>query len=121
MERVCGIGFDLDHTLAIDNRLERVALLRLLEVVLTEGGRTVGTLADEIDSIDDLLARQRRGEFSVETAVRRFVAERGVEPTEWHVETFQKTAVAMVGEFLVPLPGVKQTLDVLRERGIEMA
>jgi HAD superfamily hydrolase (TIGR01509 family) len=121
MERVCGIGFDLDHTLAIDNRLEQVALLRLLEVVLTEGGRTLGTLVDEIDHIDNLLARQRSGEFSVDTAVRRFVAERGIEPTQWHVDTFRKTAVEMVDEFLVPLPGVKQTLGVLRERGIAMA
>ncbi len=32
MEPVEGIGFDLDHTLAIDNRLERVAFLRLLEM-----------------------------------------------------------------------------------------
>jgi HAD superfamily hydrolase (TIGR01509 family) len=121
MERVRGIGFDLDHTLAIDNRLERVALLRLLGVVLTEGGRTLGTLADEIESIDELLARQRGGEFSVDTAVRRFVAERGVEPTDWHVDTFRETAVDMVDELVIPLPGVRQTLDVLQDRGIAMA
>lgn len=121
MDRICGIGFDLDHTLAIDNGLERVALLRLLGVVLTEGGRTLGTLADEIESIDELLARQRDGQFSIDTAVRRFVAERGIEPTEWHVDTFRKTAVDMVDELLIPLPGVRQTLDVLQDRGIAMA
>jgi HAD superfamily hydrolase (TIGR01509 family) len=121
MDAVSGIGFDLDHTLAIDNRLEQVALLRLLEVLLNEGGRTVGTLADEIDSIDELLARQRHGEFSIDEAVRRFVAERRVAPTEWHVELFRRSAVEMVGEFVVPLPGVKRTLEGLRERGIVVA
>lgn len=121
MEPVCGIGFDLDHTLAIDNRLERVAFLRLLDVLLTEGGRTVGTLADEIESIDELLARQRRGEFSIDEAVRRFVAARRLEPAARHVESFRCSAVEMVDEFVVPLPGVKPALEALRERGIVVA
>lgn len=121
MDAVRGIGFDLDHTLAIDNRLERVALLRLLEVLLREGGRTVGTLADEIESIDELLASQRRGKFSIDDAVARFVAERGLEPSSRYVEIFRQSAVEMVDEFLVPLPGVRPMLDALRERGIAVA
>ncbi|MGB8907170.1 MAG: HAD family hydrolase [Candidatus Cybelea sp.] len=121
MDTVCAIGFDLDHTLAIDNRLERVALLRLLDVLLNEGGRPVGTLADEIDSIDDLLARQRAGEFSIDDAVRRFVTQRGLAPAGRHVEWFRRTAVEMVPEFVVPLPGVKPTLEALRARGIAVA
>src|SRR5215469_485672 len=106
MAAVCGIGFDLDHTLAIDNRLERVALLRLLEVLLREGGRAVGTLADEIESIDELLAAQRRGEFSIDDAVRRFVAAHRLEPIDRYVDIFRQTAVEMAGDFVVPLPGV---------------
>jgi HAD superfamily hydrolase (TIGR01509 family) len=121
MEPVRGIGFDLDHTLAIDNRLERVTFLRLLEVLLTQGGRTVGTLADEIESIDDLLVHQRRGEFSIDEAVRRFVAARQVVPTERHVESFRRAAVEMVDEFVVPLPGVKPMLETLSARGIGVA
>jgi HAD superfamily hydrolase (TIGR01549 family) len=120
MEGICGIGFDLDHTLAIDNRLERVALLRLLESLLRDGGRAIGTLADEIDDIDDLLARQRRGEFSIDEAVRRFVAQRRVEPTQRYVERFRQSAVEMVEEFVIALPGVRPTLAGLRERGIVM-
>lgn len=121
MDAVCGIGFDLDHTIAIDNRLERVALLHLLELILAEGGRTVGTLSDEIDSIDELLAQQRRGDFSIDDAVRGFVAKRGLQPREEHVEAFRCNAVEMVDEFVVPLPGVKPTLAALRGRGIPMA
>ena len=121
MEALRGIGFDLDHTLAIDNRLERVAFLRLLEAILNEGGQTIGTLADEQDAIDALLARQRRGEFSIEEAVRRFVAERSLRPTPRHVEYFRRAAVEMVDEFVIALPGVDRLLGVLHERGIAVA
>ena len=121
MEAVYGIGFDLDHTLAIDNKLERVAFLRLLEALLAEGGRTRGTLGDEIDAIDELLTRQRRAEFSIDDAVRRFVAAHEVEPSASHVEFFRHTAVGMVDDFVLPLPGVARTLDALRDRGITTA
>jgi HAD superfamily hydrolase (TIGR01509 family) len=121
VDTVCGIGFDIDHTLAIDNRLERVAFLHLLSVILTDGGRTVGTIGDEIDSIDELLAQERRGDFSIDDAVRRFAAKRCVEPTNRYVETFRRRAVEMVDEFVVPLPGVKPMLEALRERGIAVA
>lgn len=121
MDAVRGIGFDLDHTLAIDNRLERVAFLRLLERILAEGGRYEGTLTDEIDGIDELLKRQRSAEFSIDEAVRRFVAAHGITPTESHVVWFRRIAVAMVDDLVVPLPGVAQTLEALREGGISMA
>jgi HAD superfamily hydrolase (TIGR01509 family) len=121
MEPLRGIGFDLDHTLAIDNRLERVAFLRLLESVLSRGGRSAGTLSDEIDGIDELLTRQRRGDSSIDEAVRGFVAAHGVAPNESYVEEFQQTAVALVDDLVVPLPGVGRTLAGLRERGVRMA
>lgn len=118
---VRGIGFDLDHTLAIDNCLERVAFLHMLDLLLAEGGHTVGTLADEIDSIDGLLSRQRHGEFSIDEAVRRFVAQRGLKPSGRYVEWFRASAIEMVKPFVVPLPGVKPTLEALRARGIAVA
>jgi HAD superfamily hydrolase (TIGR01509 family) len=121
MDAPRGIGFDLDHTLAIDNRLERVAFLRLLEIVLLRGGRTIGTLADEIDAIDALLARQRHGEFGIDEAVELFVTERGLECTDWYVEWFRRTAVEMVEEFVVALPGVKPAIEALHSRGIVTA
>jgi HAD superfamily hydrolase (TIGR01509 family) len=121
MRAVAGIGFDLDHTLAIDNQLERVAFLRLLEVLLAEGGRGIGTLADEIDEIDKLLDLQRHAGFSIDEAVCRFVGQHGLDPSDRFVERYRTMAVAMVDEFLVPLPGVKPTLKALRESGIATA
>ncbi|MBV9055208.1 MAG: HAD family hydrolase [Candidatus Eremiobacteraeota bacterium] len=121
MERITGIGFDLDHTLAIDNTLERVAFERLLEAVLAQGGRTCGTLTDELDAIDELLRHQRRGDFSVDDAVRRFVSTHGVTPEQRHVAAFRETALGLIDDLVIPLPNVRSTLEALGERGIAMA
>ena len=119
--RVAGIGFDLDHTLAIDNRLERVLFLRLLERLLERGGHSVGTFGDEIDGIDRLLTRQRAGEFTIERAVEMFVTDHGLEDMDSYARWFCGTALGMVEDFVVPLPGVKETISLLRERGIATA
>jgi putative hydrolase of the HAD superfamily len=116
-----GIGFDLDHTLAIDNHLERVCLLRLLPSVASRGGHSLGTLGDEIDSVDRLLARQRSGEVTIDEAVRIFAAERGLTGGDWFVESFRKMTVESVEDFVVPLPGVEQTMEELQKRGILVA
>ena len=116
-----GVGFDIDHTIAIDNKLERVAFLRLLEAILADGGHALGSLNDEIVRIDALLAAQREGAFTIEEAVRRFAQDRGVEPRERYVERFREMAVEMVGEFVIPLPGARKAFSDLRERGIAVA
>jgi putative hydrolase of the HAD superfamily len=122
MERsAVGVGFDLDHTLAIDNKLERVAFLRLLEHLLAIGGHTMGTIFEESDRIDALLAEQRSGAFSIDEAVARFAAERGVAPSPEYAERFRRMAQEMVAQFVVPLPGVAATLEALRRRGIPVA
>jgi len=121
MEASAGIGFDLDHTLAIDNKLERVAFMRLLELVEEHGGSAIGTLNDESDRIDSLLSQQREGAFSIEEAIRQFVVDRGVEARDFYVERFVKMVLEMVDEFVIPLPGVKRTLAALRERGVPVA
>lgn len=118
---LAGVGFDLDHTLAIDNKLERVAFLHLLGFLLERGGRAMGTLAEESDRIDDLLAHQRSGAFSIDDAVRRFTMERGVVASDVYVERFRALAIEMAPAFVVPLPGVKRTVAVLRERGVAVA
>jgi putative hydrolase of the HAD superfamily len=123
MERdaVGGIGFDLDHTLAIDNKLERVAFMRLLELIEDHGGAALGSLDDETEHIDELLRQQREGTFAIDDAVRRFVSDRGVEPRDFYVEWFRTLSIEMVDDFVIPLPGVRRTLARLRERGIAVA
>ncbi|HZZ00268.1 MAG TPA: HAD family hydrolase [Candidatus Baltobacteraceae bacterium] len=116
-----GIGFDLDHTLAIDNRLERVAFLRLLEEIERDGGRGCGNLDEEIALIDELLAWQRKGACSIDDAVLRFATDRGAEANPSYVESFRRMAVEMVDDFVIPIPGVQQLLDGLSGRGIVVA
>jgi HAD superfamily hydrolase (TIGR01509 family) len=115
---LAGVGFDIDHTLAIDNKLERVAFMHLLELVLDRGGHTLGTLAQESDAIDELLARQRSGAFSIDEAVRRFVGERGVDASDRYVDRFRALALEMAPAFVVPLPGARETIAALRARGV---
>lgn len=119
--RIRAVGFDFDHTLGIDNKLERVAFLRLLDEVCVQGGRCIGTLAKEIERIDTLLADQRGGKFTIEEAVERFIRERGAaQPFSW-VDVYKRMCVDMVDSFVVPEPGVREMLWGLRERGIPSA
>jgi putative hydrolase of the HAD superfamily len=118
---VAAIGFDLDHTLAIDNKLERVAFMRLLEEIEEDGGRGLGTLDEEAEKIDELLAWQRRGPASIEDAVERFARDRGAQPKASYCERFRTMAVEMVDDFVIPIPGVKPMLAELRARGIAVA
>lgn len=119
--RIRAVGFDFDHTLGLDNKLERVAFLRLLDAACEIGGRCIGTLADEIERIDDLLAKQRSGAFSIEEAVRRFMRERGIANPDEFVGRYKRMAVEMVDEFVIPEPGVRRMLAELRRRGIPVA
>ncbi|MGA8661944.1 MAG: HAD family hydrolase [Candidatus Cybelea sp.] len=121
MDAIRGIGFDLDHTLAIDNHLERVVFLRLLKSVSSRGGRVEGSLSDQIADVDRLLQRQRGGEFTIDEAVRLFAAEHGLANGDWFVESFREMAVGSVEDFLVSLPGVDQTMEELQKRGILVA
>lgn len=118
---MAGIGFDLDHTLVIDNKLERVAFMRLLEEIERDGGRGEENLDDEIARIDELLEWQRKGPATIEDAVTRFVREHGGEPKASYVEYFRTMAAEMVDEFVIPIPGVNTMLDGLKERGIVVA
>lgn len=115
------MGFDFDHTLGIDNKLERVAFLRLLDMTCLQGGHCIGTLAEEIARIDELLAKQRSGAFTIEAAIRRFVQERGMHEPGPFVGEYMRMAVGMVQELVIPQPGVREMLEDFRRRGIPCA
>ncbi|MBC5815963.1 MAG: HAD family hydrolase [Candidatus Eremiobacteraeota bacterium] len=116
------IGFDFDHTLGIDNKLERVAFLRLLEQLIFAGGKAIGTLDEETAHIDDLLAQQRSGAFPIDEAVERFCKPR-LPHTDVHpyIQAYKKFALESVDYFVVPLPGVRALLQELRRSGVRTA
>ena len=119
--KISAIGFDFDHTLGIDNKLERVAFLRLLDAVCAQGGRYVGTLAQEIERIDVLLAKQRSGACTIEDAVESFVREHGCSNSREFPDRYKDLAMEMVAAFVIPQPGVRETLAVLRARNLPYA
>ena len=121
MAPVKAVGFDVDHTLGIDNKLERVAFLRLLDAVCEEGGRALGTLAEEGARIDELLERQRSGACSIDEAVERFVAERGAREPAVYVERYKRMAIGSVPEFFVSQPDARGVVAELRRREIPRA
>ena len=114
----CAVGFDFDHTLGIDNKLERVAFLHLLQFF----PRQESALGQEAKQIDDLLAQQRSGAFTIDAAVERFARAHGVhEDFAPHIERFKTFALEGVDDFVVPLPGLSEMLAALQEAGIPTA
>jgi HAD superfamily hydrolase (TIGR01549 family) len=118
---VRAFGFDIDHTLGIDNKLERVAFLRLLDAICEQGGKCLGTLAQESARIDALLEEQRSGAFTIDEAVRRFAAERQAAAPETFVERYKRMALDSVPEFFVAAPDARAVLGELQRRGIPCA
>lgn len=116
--RIAAVGFDFDHTLGIDNKLERVAFLRLID---REYVRCAASLNDEIEHIDALLARQRSGAFTIDEAVERFARERDATDPPACVIEYRRMCVEMVEEFVIAEPGVRDMLSALRDRGVPYA
>jgi HAD superfamily hydrolase (TIGR01509 family) len=115
-----GVGFDIDHTLCIDNKLERVAFLHLLEYIAADGGHALGSLAQETENIDALLAYQRSGACTIDEAVAKFVTERGAEAREHFAAGFRRMALAMAETFIVPDPDAKAVIDELTSGGVAL-
>lgn len=115
------VGFDIDHTLCIDNKLERVAFLHLLERIAADGGHALGSLAEETETIDAMLAEQRGGAYSIEDAVARFARARGVERCGGYADDFKAMVLRMVDAFVVPAPDAAATMAALRRREIPSA
>ena len=116
-----GVGFDIDHTLVIDNKLERVAFLHLLERIIARGGKPLGSLQAETDHIDALLTFQRGAGCTIDEAVRRFVAERGVTAADHFEEDFRRWALSMVDDFVVADPDARPTIEALEEAGVRLS
>ncbi len=115
------MGFDIDHTLCIDNKLERVAFLHLLDRVVVDGGHPLGSLAEEIERIDASLVLARSGGCTIGDAVRHFVRERGAEPSDLYVEGFKRMALSMAESFVVPDPYARTVIGELEAMGVRVA
>jgi putative hydrolase of the HAD superfamily len=113
----CAVGFDIDHTLCIDNKLERVAFLNLLGPIAADGG-TVGSVEAETLDIDRLLTRSRNGECGIDEAVERFADTHGARTPGSYAALYRRIALDLVDTFIVPDPAASATLAHLREEGV---
>ena len=113
------IGFDFDHTLAIDNKLERVALIDLAK----ELGVTIGaTDISRIAQIDTLLQEMRSDKLTLDAMIEGFVHSIRADNTQTGlIDRFKEICAALVPHLVVALPGAGQTLAELKKRGIPYA
>jgi 5'-nucleotidase len=110
------VGFDFDHTLGVDNALERKAFYAFAE--------ELGYPLDPHDGvwptrIEELLTEFRAGEITLERMVARFgdaLAVRGADPDRWRALCY-----ALVDPLVRPIDGARELLDGLRARGIPLA
>jgi HAD superfamily hydrolase (TIGR01549 family) len=116
------VGFDLDHTLGIDNKLERrVALTMLAEVAQAESVTYDASAAES--AVDEMLHEYRSGTLPVETALAgyfgRFVplGLRAMEATD----LFRDRVIALAPQSIEALPGVAYMLDALESMGVPRA
>ncbi len=124
MARDIAVGFDLDHTLALDNRLERTVALDMLSARAKRLGIAYDLAAADA-SIDETLRDFRSGEQSVESAIAGFFERFAPGGAQLDVMDeageFREAVLARVGEFLEPLPGLAELLAGLEAHGIRYA
>lgn len=116
------VGLDFDHTLGLDNKLERtVALEMLREHALSRGVRYA--VGDAEVAIDDDLARSRGGGAPIELAIAGFF-ERFAPAGSASVDTaqeFRDRVVERAPAFVKPVPGADELLADLDAAGIPYA
>ncbi|HYZ15578.1 MAG TPA: HAD family hydrolase [Candidatus Acidoferrum sp.] len=109
------IGFDFDHTLGVDNGLEREAFYRYAE----ELGRPLDRKDPLVhERIEKLLLRFRSGSITLHETARLFGEWLGLAAD---VERYREICYSLVDELVRPVDGARETIAALREQGVRMA
>ncbi len=118
----CAIGFDFDHTLGIDNKLEHDAFVQLAQGRAAASGTNCDAARAGV-AIDREIDRYRTGRCSLVQAIRLALDEvlgEGVDQQD-AVDEFREIALALVPSHVQALPGVAELLTALVERGYRHA
>jgi FMN phosphatase YigB (HAD superfamily) len=113
---VTAFGFDFDHTLGVDNGLERKALYAYAD----ELGRPLAP--DDAASrkhLDALLALFRAGDITMDDALARFgelIRVRQIRTERW-----REICYGLVPHLVEPIDGARELLTTLQARGIPTA
>lgn len=115
------VGFDFDHTLGVDNKLERIAFLEVVHEIAPRSHSAIDdTAAGAI--IDRELGLFRAGQSGLSDALARAFASilGGHVPAEAE-HMFREQAVRLVPQYVAALPGVPQLLAELDRRRLPYA
>ncbi len=115
-----GVGFDFDHTLGLDNGLERNAFYEISHEFGIDLDRNDETSRAEIE---ELLACFRRDEMTLDAAVVSWLREHGaaVDGREREVaERYRAICFGLVAR-VTPIDGAREVLAALRERAVPVA
>ncbi len=112
------IGFDFDHTLGVDNGLERTALYAY--------ARELGRPQDPQDTVvrkrfEEMLADFRAGITTMDGMIVQFAAAIGADPAAATAARWQQHCYDLVDELVRPVEGARDMLAVVRSRAIPAA
>ena len=117
------VGFDFDHTLGLDNQLERKVLLEMLATYAKEHDTAYDAYAAN-DSVDDVLASYRIGTLTPEIALagflERFVTVPGAAIMDT-VSQFREIVVARMRDSITPVDGALDLLATLGKMDVPVA
>jgi FMN phosphatase YigB (HAD superfamily) len=112
------IGFDFDHTLGVDNGLERKALYAY--------AGELGRPQDLHDGVvrkrfEDMLADFRAGISTMDAMIARFAAAIAADPTAATTASWQQHCYDLVDDLVRPIEGAREMLAGLRVRAVPVA
>jgi FMN phosphatase YigB (HAD superfamily) len=112
------IGFDFDHTLGVDNGLERKALY----AYANELERPLDPHDDAVRKrFEAVLADFRAGSTSMDQMIAQFAAVIGADPATARTARWQQHCYDLVDELVRPIDGARDLLAALRAHAIPAA
>jgi len=112
------LGFDFDHTLGVDNGLER----RAMYDYAGELGRSLDPQDERVrKQVEALLADFRAGTTTMDAMLCRFAELLGAPIASAGAERWRERCYALVDELVRPIDGAVEVLASLRARGVPRA
>ncbi|GAC1559915.1 MAG: hypothetical protein NVS3B17_11140 [Vulcanimicrobiaceae bacterium] len=122
MSHAIAVGFDFDHTLGLDNKLERTVALEMLADLARDAGATYEVARAEA-AIDDVLVTYRAATVTVEAAIAGFFerfAPVGAVAID-RASDFRDVVVARAPDFVRARPQTEAMLAALDAMGVRYA
>lgn len=122
---ILGVGFDFDHTLGLDNKLERVVAIELGRRLAAAAGAEFSD--PDGSAFDGYIGRYRNGGISLDDALVSYFRSSAGRPGDdlcnfaEIIADFRRAALRRAGEFVRPVFGAKELLAEFEARGVPHA